>query len=202
MKLYYSPGACSLSPHIALREAGLPFELVKVDLKGKVTEHGDDFRKVNPKGAVPALQLDDGHVLTEGAAIVQYVADRKPEARLAPAAGSIDRYRLQEALNFVASEIHKGFAPLFYPGYSDDAKALQKASLRARLDYLEGELKNRPYLTGDHYTVADGYLFVVLGWTGYVGLDLADWPTLKAYHARIAGRPAVQAALKAEGLAG
>lgn len=201
MKLYYSPGACSLSPHIALREAGLDFEAIQVDLGTKVTKAGADFRKVNPKGAVPALEIDGGQVLTEGAAIVQYIADKKPGSKLAPAAGTTERYRLQEWLNYIASEIHKGFSPLFNPKAPDEWKAMVKDMLAGKFDYLSKQLDGKPYLMGDNFTVADGYLFTVLSWAKHMNIDMAKWPVLKAYLDRVAARPAVGAALKAEGLA-
>jgi glutathione S-transferase len=200
MKLYFSPGACSLSPHIALREAGLPFELEQVDLKGQKTKSGVAFSTITPKGAVPALQLDDGQVLTEGPAIVQYIADRKPESQLAPAAGTIERYRLQEWLNYVTSELHKGFSPLFKANTPAEYKETLKEALAGRLDYLSKHLEKRKYLLGDKFSVADGYLFTVLNWTKHVGIDRSRWPVLEAYVARIAARPAVAEALKAEGL--
>jgi glutathione S-transferase len=186
MKLYYTPGACSLSPHIALREAGFNVELVKVDLAGKKTETGEDFYAVAAKGQVPALRLDNGEMLTEGSAIVQYIADQKPETKLAPAAGSMARYRLVEWLNYVASEMHN--------------KEIMKDALKPKFDYLTAQLQNRPFLMGDTFTVADGYLFTVLSWTSHVGVDLSKWPVLTDYLARIAARPAVHATLKAEGL--
>jgi glutathione S-transferase len=201
MKLYYTPGACSLSPHIALREAGLAFDLEQVDLGSKRTKSGADYKAVNAKGSVPALQLDDGQVLTEGSAIVQYIADRAPEKKLAPPAGAIDRYRLQEWLNYVASEIHKGFSPLFNPKASDEWKQIVKDGLAAKFDFLSKKLDGRAYLMGDAYSVADGYLFTILTWAKPMGIDLAKWPALKAYSDRVAKRPAVQAALQAEGLA-
>jgi glutathione S-transferase len=200
MKLYYAPGACSLSTHIALREAGYDIDLVKVDLASKKTEAGDDFYAVAAKGQVPALKLDTGEVLTEGAAIVQYVADQKPEKKLAPAAGSMARYRLVEWLNYVASEMHKAVGALFNKKYSDDTKALMKDALKPKFDYLTAQLKDRPFLMGDTFTVADGYLFTILSWTSHVGVDLSKWPVLTDYVARIGARPAVQATLKAEGL--
>jgi glutathione S-transferase len=200
MKLYYFPGACSLSPHIALREAGLAFDLEKMDPKTKKTEKGADFLKVNPKGYVPALQLDDGEVLTEAAVIVQYIADKKPEARLLPPAGGMERYRAQEWLNYVATEIHKGIGALFNPNASDQWKQVLREALAPKFDLLTKRLDGRNYVFGDTFTVIDGYLFTVLGWPQYVGIDLAKWPALKAYSDRIAKRPAVQAALKAEGL--
>jgi glutathione S-transferase len=200
MKLFLTPGACSLSPHIALREAGLPFEFEKVDLRTKKTESGGDYWSVNGKGAVPALQLDNGQVLTEGAAIVQYIADRKPELKLAPAAGTLERYRLQEWLNYVASELHKSFAPLFNPATPEEQKNAAKDLIGSRLDFVSKSLEGKPFLLGDSFTVADGYLFTVLSWTGHAGIDLAKWPALKAYCERISSRPAVAATLKAEGL--
>jgi glutathione S-transferase len=200
MKLYYSPGACSLSPHIVLREAGLSFDIEKVDLRSKKTESGNDFNAINPKGMVPTLQLDDGSILTEGPAIVQYLADKAPQSKLAPANGTLERYRLQELLNFISTELHKGFTPLFNPAYPEDAKKIVVENLAKRFDHLNAYLEKGPYLTGEQFTVADAYLFTVLGWTAYVKIDLGKWPVLKAYHERVAGRANVQAALKAEGL--
>jgi len=201
MKLYYTPGACSLSTHIALREAGYDVDLVKVDLAAKKTETGDDYYAISPKGQVPALKLDNGELLTEGAAIVQYVADQKPDSKLAPAHGSMARYRLAEWLNYVGSEMHKAVGALFNKKYSDDTKQIMKDALKPKFDFLTKELQSRPYLMGDQFTVADGYLFTILSWTSHVGVDLSGWPVLTAYVGRVAGRPAVQAALKAEGLA-
>jgi glutathione S-transferase len=201
MKLYYSPGACSLSPHIALREAGLPFDLVKVDTKTHTFDGGGDFYAVNGKGYVPVLELDDGTRLTEGPAIVQYLADLKPEAGLAPKPGTMERVRLQEWLNFLTSEIHKGFSPLFSAETPEDYKPLARKKIATRFDWLTKELQGRQYLVGDRFSVADGYLFVLLGWTNFVGMKLDDWPVLKAYRERIGARPAVREALKAEGLA-
>ncbi|ALN17729.1 glutathione transferase GstA [Ectopseudomonas mendocina] len=200
MKLYYKAGACSLSPHIALREAGLPFELEAVDLKTKLTASGEDFIRINGKGYIPALQLDNGKVLTEGAAIVQYIADLKPESGLAPANGSEARYELQSWLSFISSELHKPFGSMFNPAQSADWKAAAQALLSKRLDWLVTELGEREFLLGDRFTVADGYLFTVLGWAGMVGFSLDPWPSLQAYHARIGARPKVIEALKAEGL--
>ena len=200
MKLYYSPGACSLSPHIVLLEAGLPFTLDKTDFRGKKTEEGLDFFTVNSKGAVPALQLDDGRVLTEGAAIVQYLADLKPESGLAPRAGTFERYQLVELLNYIASEIHKGYGPLFNPLISADWKASALANLDKKLLWLAGFLGEKTYLMGDTFTVADAYLYTVLSWSPHVGIDLGKWPVLSAYLARVGRRPKVQEALKAEGL--
>jgi glutathione S-transferase len=200
VKLYYMPGACSLAPHIVLRELGLPFELEKVDTKAGKTEKGADYRAINPKGAVPALQLDDGQVLTEGPAIDQYLADRKPEARLAPPAGTFDRYRLQEWLNYLTSEIHKSVGSLFNPKLHAETRQATKELIAGRLDYLSKQLGGKSYLLGEQPTVADFYLFVMLGWLRFVELDLGKWPVLEQYVGRIAPRPAVQAALKAEGL--
>jgi len=200
MKLYYSTGACSLSPHIALLEAALPFTLEKVDLKTRETATGSDYLKVNSKGAVPALQLDDGRVLTEGSAIVQYIADQKPQSDLAPRAGSFERYQLMEILNYIASEVHKGYSPLFNPAIAADAKAAALANLGKKLDWVSGFLGGKTYLMGDGFTVADAYLFTVLSWSAHVGVDLGKWPALSAYRSRIAQRPKVQEALKAEGL--
>ncbi|MGE5337020.1 MAG: glutathione transferase GstA [Gemmatimonadota bacterium] len=200
MKLYMSPGACSLSPHIVLREANLPFTPVKVNTKTKETEGGGDYRKINAKGYVPALQLDDGQVLTEGPAIVQYLADKAPASGLAPANGTMDRYRLQEWLNFVTSEIHKQFSPLFDPTASDDLKQRQRIKLAGRFDWLNAELADRTYLLGTQFTVADAYLFTVLNWCQWTGIDLANWPVLSEYVRRVAARPKVQEALRAEGM--
>ncbi|TQF11508.1 glutathione transferase GstA [Myxococcus llanfairpwllgwyngyllgogerychwyrndrobwllllantysiliogogogochensis] len=200
MKLYYSSGACSLSPHIALREAGLKFDLEKVDLRGKKTETGADYFAVNTKGYVPALQLDNGTVLTEGPAIVQYIADQAPEAKLAPANGSLERYKLQELLNFISTEIHKGFSPLFNPAFPDEGKKIYKDRLAVRFKTLDEVLSKNTFLMGEQFTVADAYLFTVLNWAKPVQVDLEAFPAVKAYHARIAERPHVQAALAAEGL--
>lgn len=199
MKLYYSPGACSLSPHIVLAESGLPYEIERVDLGQKKTETGGDYRAVNAKGSVPALRLADGSVLTEGAVIVQYVADQCPEAKLVAPAGTMERYRTQEWLNYVGSEIHKGFSPLFNPKLSDDAKEVLKGVLFGRFDWLESQLDGKSYLLGDAFTVVDAYLFTVLGWTKRFG-GLSKWPKLDAYVARVAARPAVQKAMREEGL--
>lgn len=200
MKLYYSPGACSLSPHIVLREAGLDFVLERVDLKTKLTETGADFRAVNPKGYVPTLLLDDGTVLTEGPAIVQYLADQAPGRQLAPAAGSMDRYRLMEWLNFISTELHKGFSPLFNPQAPDDWKTQVRNLIGQRLTTVAAHLEHHTFLMGEAFTVADAYLFTVLSWGKWVSIDIARWPTLVAYTQRIAARPAVHAALLAEKL--
>ncbi|MBL8489520.1 MAG: glutathione transferase GstA [Rhodocyclaceae bacterium] len=200
MKLYYKAGACSLSPHIALCEAGLAHELESVDLQTKKTGGGGDYLTVNPKGYVPALQLDDGQVLTEGPAIVQYIADQVPDRKLAPPAGSLERYRLQEWLNYISTEIHKSFGPLFNPAAGEEWKNAAKALLARRIGFVSEKLGSQSYLMGEQFTVADGYLFTCLGWGKYVGIDVGQWPNLAAYLGRVAARPAVQEALKAEGL--
>ncbi len=200
MKLYYSPGACSLASHIALCETGLPFEAVKVEGRGQKTAGGEDYSKVTAKNYVPALRLDDGEVLTEGTAILPYVADLAPATGLAPAAGTRARYRLHEWLGYINSEVHKSFSPFFIPGITDEQKAAARANLGKRFDFLQPALEGRDHLLGGGFTVADAYLFTVLGWCRLVGIDLGQWPTLQAYHKRIAHRPAVQAAMRAEGL--
>jgi glutathione S-transferase len=199
MKLYYAPGACSLSPHIAAEEAGIPLELVKVDLKSHKTEDGRDFNAVNPKGYVPALALDDGTILSEGPAIVQYLADLKPDSKLAPANGTIARYKLQEWLTFINSEIHKSFGPLFGQA-SEEVKKDAIAKIAKRMSYVNGDLANRHYLVGDDFTVADAYMFVMLTWANHLKLDMSANTNLHAYFARIFARPKVHAAMKAEGL--
>ena len=201
MKLYYSPGACSLSPHIALCEAGIAFETEKVDLGSKKTESGADYRAINPKGYVHALRLDDGQVLTEGPAIVQYIADLNPGSKLAPASGTPARYRLQEWLNYITAELHKSVGSLFNSKMPKEWQDQVREGLAGRFDFLSKQLEGKPYLTGDTFTVADGYLYTILTWTGHLGIDLGKWPVLKAYVERVSQRPAVQAALKAEGLA-
>lgn len=200
MKLYYSPGACSLSPHIALREAGLPFELVLASTKTKKLADGSDFFAINSKGSVPVLELDNGERLTEGPAIVQYIADQAPAAKLAPANGSWQRYRLQEWLNFITSELHKGFSPLFNPATGEEHKALARTQLAGKLAWVNTQLEGKQYLMGDEFSVADAYLFVVSNWGQYVGVDVAGYPNLVALRARVAARPAVVEAMKAEGL--
>lgn len=200
MKLYFFPGACSLAPHIALREAGLKFDTEKVDLKAKKTASGADYLAVNPKGYVPALTLDNGQTLTEAGAIVQYIADQKPDAKLAPAHGTPERYKLQEWLNFISTEIHKGTTPLFNPATPDAYKAMATETLGKRYDYLSKHLEKNQFLLGQQFTVADGYLFTVLNWGKFVGIDIGKWPVLKAFQDRVAARPKVQDALKAEGL--
>jgi glutathione S-transferase len=200
MKLYYSPGACSLASHIALYETGLPFEVDQIIKTTKMTIGGENFMQVNPKGYVPAIKLNDGSVLTEGVAILQYIADQKPDSGLAPKCGSIERYRLQEWLTFTSSEIHKSFSPLFNKDAPEDTKNIARNNLNRRLPHLEAHLANLPYLMGDHFTIADAYMFVVVGWSKHVGFDLGPFSKIREYLARIATRPAVQAALKAEGL--
>ena len=199
MNLYYSPGACSLAPHIVMREAGIPVDLKKVDLKAKQFE-GGDYKQVNGKGYVPAVKLDDGSVLTEAPIIMQYLADQKPDAGLAPKAGSMDRYRLQEWLNFITSELHKTFGPIFRPTTPDAFKDLSKQAIAGRFKFLNEHLAGRQYLMGDTFTAPDAYLYVMTRWAGRVEIDLNQWPNLKAYSERVAARPKVQEALKAEGL--
>lgn len=198
MKLYFSPGACSLSPHIVLRELGLPFDLIKVDMMSKKTSDGADFKTINPKGYVPALQTDDGQVLTEGPAIVQYLADRKPDAKLAPANGTFERYRLQEWLNFISTEIHKSFSPLFNASMPDAAKEIYIGKLKQRFGDIETVLSKQDFLTGSQFTVADAYLFTVLRWSHAFKIDLNQWPGIAKFFARVEARPAVKAALDAE----
>jgi glutathione S-transferase len=200
MKLYYVPGACSLASHIVAREAGFELALEKVDLGTKKTEAGKDYLAVNPKGYVPALELDGGRVLTETPAIVQYLADMKPVSRLAPANGTFERYRLQAWLGFINSEIHKTFGPLFNPQITAEAKQQVFERLRARFGFVDKDLAGRPFLLGEQFTVADAYLFVMLSWCDHIELDLSNLKNLKALQQRVASRPAVQAALKAEGL--
>ncbi|MEI7613495.1 MAG: glutathione transferase GstA [Betaproteobacteria bacterium] len=198
MKLYYSPSACSLSPHIALREAGLDVELVRVDLAKHTLPDGSDFSRINPKGYVPVLELDNGTFLTEGTAIVQYIADLKPETGLAPKAGSFARYQLQEWLGFINSEIHKGFGPLFRPTTPEDYKTTVRQNLGKRFDYLAEHLAKNDFLMGAQFTVADGYLFTVLNWGPWTGVDLSPWPALLAFQKRVGSRPSVVQAQAAE----
>src|SRR5688500_18833730 len=200
MKLYYAPGACSLSPHIVSRELGIPVELKKVNTKDKTIEGGGDYWRVNARGYVPTLELDDGQVLTEGPAIVQYLADKKPDAGLAPKPGSLERYRLQEWLNFLTSEVHKQFSPLFKPNTPEEYKAIAKENLGKRFDWLNEQLAVNDYLTGKQFTVADAYLFVLTNWTKPTQIDLAKWPNLQAFQKRVAARPKVKEAMQAEGL--
>lgn len=196
--LYFAPGACSFSPHLALREAGLPFVLERVDLRTKKTASGDDFSAMNPKGYVPALRLPSGEMLTEGPAIVQWIAEQAPEKNLAFKAGTLERARVQEWLTFIGTEIHKSFSPLFDRTASDDLKAAAKARLAKRFAYTAEHLAGKTFLVGEQFTVADGYLFTVLQWTSFVGIDLGEWPELAAYRARLLERPTVTEALAAE----
>lgn len=200
MKLYYSPGASSLLPHIVLREAGLSFELEKVSLKNKKTASDRDFLRINAKGQVPTLQFEDGSVLTEGPAIVLWLADQVPEKRLAPAAGTMERYHMIEWLNFIATEMHKSFTALFDGGAPDATKQAARERIERRLDYAQKALGEQPFLIGEHFTAADAYLFTVLSWGAYVDIDITRWPKLAAFAARVGARPKVRDALKAEGL--
>jgi glutathione S-transferase len=202
MKLFYAPGVCSLSPHIVLKEAGLPFEAIKTDIKAKTTDGGGDYRKTNPLGYVPALALDDGTILTEGPAIVQYIADKVPEKKLAPANGTLDRYKMQSWLNFVSSEMHKGFSPLFNPAMPEEAKKIARDRLATRFAHLDAHFGKHNYLMGNEFTLPDAYAFTVLRWTAPTKIDLAPYPNIQAFMKRMEARPAVQAAMKAEGLAG
>ena len=200
MKLYYSPGACSLSPHIALHEAGLAFESVLASTKTHKLQDGTDYYGINPLGYVPMLELDDGTRLREGPAIVQYIADLAPTKNLAPAAGTLQRYRLQEWLTFIGTEMHKGYSPLFNPNMPEEAKAIFKDKLKSRYEWLDGQFADKQYLMGDQFSVADGYLFTVTNWAKPTGVDISGFANLLAWHARVAARPAVQDAMKAEGL--
>ncbi len=199
MKLFFSPGACSLSPHIALREAGLPFDAEVVTIHGDhKTQTGVDFYTINPKGSVPVLQLDNGQYLTEGAVIVQYIADLNPGAKLAPLAGTMERYRMQEWLNYLASEVHKAFGPLFNRSLSEEGKEAARVNVAKKLDYVEKQLGKKDFLMGEQFTVADGYLFTLLSWTKTTKIDLSRWPQLAAFVERVGARPAVRAAVEAE----
>jgi len=200
MKLYYSPGACSLSPHIALHEAGIAFQPVLASTKTHQLKDGTDYYGINPLGYVPLLELDDGTLLREGPAIVQYIADQAPAKNLAPASGTLQRYRLQEWLTFIGTEIHKGFSPLFNPATPEEYKTIAKDKLNSRLKWVDGELAGKNYLMGEHFSVADGYLFTVTNWASRVGVDITGLDNLTAYRERVAARPAVQQAMKAEGL--
>jgi glutathione S-transferase len=200
MKLYYSPGACSLSPHIALLEAGLPYDLVKVDVRAKKLENGDDYLKVNPKGQVPALSLDNGEIMTEGPVIVQMIADQAAGKNLAPAIGSPERYRLQEWLNFVTTELHKNFSPLFNPAIPDEVKAFFKDRIMGKFKYADDKLAGQDYLMGKQFTVADGYLYTMLRWAEGNKMDLSSLKNLMAFKDRVGARPKVQEALTKEGL--
>jgi glutathione S-transferase len=200
MKLYFSPGACSLAPHIALAEAGLAYDLEQVDLRAKqIKSSGGDYRGVNPKGSVPAIALDDGQVLTEDAVILQWIADRKPEAHLAPAAGTMERYRMQEWLNWVATELHKGISPFFNPRSGDEWKGYLRERLAQQFEFLNSRMV-KPYLMGQQYTVADSYLYTILRWTGLHKIDHGKWPEIGAFMARVEARPGSKQALKEEGL--
>ena len=200
MKLYYLSGACSQASNIALREAGLKFELVKVDRHTKKAADGLDFNEVNPKGYVPALTLDNGEVLTENVALLQYIADRNPAAKLAPAAGTMERYRLMEWLSFINSELHKGFSPLFRQDAPEDTKQYARNHLTTRLDYLQRAWGAKTFVMGDQFTVADAYLFTVLSWSAHANLDISKWPQLQRFVERVGARPHVIEARKAEGL--
>jgi len=200
MKLYYSPGACSLSPHITFREAGLPVTIVKASTKTHQLDDGTDYYTLNPKGYVPLLELDNGEFLTEGPAIVQYLADQNPGSGLAPPAGTMLRYRLMEWLNFITTELHKQFSPMFQPNTPAEFKEILKDKIAKRFDWLAGELKGKDYLMGTQFTVADAYLYTILRWTHFVGIDLAKWPVIEAYKMRVESRPKVREALLAEGL--
>ncbi len=200
MQLYFSPGACSLASHITALEAGIPVKLERADTKTKKLVDGSDYYAVNSKGAVPALKLDDGQVLTEGVAIMQFLADKKPESRLAPPAGSLERYRLQEWLNYITSEVHKTYSPLWNPNADPKVKEYALANLEKKLDWVNGQLAGKKYLLGDNFTIADAYLYTVTNWSFFLGMNLDKWPALKEFHARVAARPKVQEALEAEGL--
>jgi glutathione S-transferase len=200
MKLYYAPGACSLAPHIVAREAGVPIQLEKVDLGAKKTESGKDYRAINPKGYVPALEIDGGEVLTEAGALIQYLGDRNPGQGLMPASGTLDRYREVEWITFISSELHKGFSPLWDPAVKDDAKQKVKEKLATRFAHVEKTLAQRPFLMGATFTAADAYLFTILNWSGMTKVDLSPYPKTQEFMKRVGARPKVQEALKAEGL--
>ena len=199
MKLYYAPGACSLAPHIVLNEAGFSFDIEKVNFADKKTEKGEDYNAINRKGSVPSLKLEDGQLLTEGAVIMQYLADQKPDTGLIPKAGTMERYRMMEWLNFIATEVHKSFGPLWKPDTPEATKETQKKLLSQKFDYLTNALKGKEYLTGN-FSIADAYLFTVLNWANILKLDMSKWPDLQSYVSRIAARPKVQQSLKEEGL--
>ena len=200
MQLYFSPGACSLATHITLRELGIPFELKRADTKTKKLVDGSDFFAINSKGAVPALQLDNGQVLTEGVVLMQYLADHKGDTTLLPKFGTLERYRVLEWLNFITSEVHKAYSPLWNPSADPKVKEYTLANLEKKLDWTDKQLAGKKFLTGDNFTIADGYLFTVINWSFFLGMNLDKWPALKEFHARVAARPSVQAALEAEGL--
>jgi glutathione S-transferase len=201
MKLYYTPGACSHAPHILLREAGLDFTIEKVDLATKKTETGVDYKTINPHGYVPALQLDNGAVVTEVAVINQYIADRVPAKKLAPANGTPERYTLQSWLNFISTEVHKQLAPMFNPAVPEEYKTMLKEKLATRFENINAHLSKQAFLLGESFTAPDAYLYTVLNWTKYFAIDLAKWPAIKSFMERVAARPSAQAAAKAEGLA-
>ncbi len=198
MKLYFSPGACSLSPHIVLRELGVPFDLIKVNLGEHKTEKGEDYKSINPKGYVPALKTDDGKMLTEGVAINQYLADSKPESKLAPANGTFERYELQEMLNFISTEIHKTYSPLFNPDLPDGARTIFMDKLTKRFGEVDAILAKHDFLTGSHFTIADAYLYTLLRWAPKFKIDIKQWPSLAKFYERVDARPAVKAAVEAE----
>jgi len=200
MKLYYAPGACSQAVHIILHEANIEHSSTNVDLRAKRTEHGDDYWAINPKGGVPALDIGEAEVLTENAAILQYLADQAPDAGLLPPVGEIKRYRVLEWLNYIATELHKGFGPLWNPASAEDAKQATRELLGTKFDYVQGKLGDGPFLMGERFTLPDAYLFVILNWTGMHGIDLGRWPGLTAFVRRVAARPTVQLVLRAEGL--
>jgi glutathione S-transferase len=202
VKLYYLSGACSLSAHIALYESKIEFDAVSVDLQSRMTSEGEAYDKINSKGYVPALQLENGELLTEVVAVLQYIADRDPSSKLAPALGTMERYRLMEWLSFINSEIHKSFSPLFSPIASEETKQFTRNRLQKRMDWLEGAIGIKAHLLGDHFTIADAYLFTVLNWFGMAGMNLAEWPNLKRYHKGVGSRPKVQQAIKTEGSPG
>ena len=200
MKLYYLPGACSLASHIALQETKLPFDIDKLTAATMTTSNGTDFTKINAKGYVPTLELNDGSILTEGSAVLQYIADQSPNSGLAPKSGTTERYRLQEWLNYIATEIHKSYSPLFSKTTPEETKTTVRNTLTKRLGFVEAQLAYKPYLMGENFTVADAYLYVVLNWSGRVGFDLGQFPKISEYVARLSVRPSVVAAMKAEGL--
>ncbi len=201
MKLFYSPASCAMSPHIVLAETGLPYSLDRVDLAAKTTAAGRPLKEINPQDAVPVLLLDSGETITEGAAIVQYIADQRPEAGLLPPAGTLERARVQQWLNYIATELHKAHVPLFKADYPPVTKEIALANVKRGYDFVASALADRPFLTGAGFTVADAYLFTILNWHKFIGVDLAAWPVLVAYQSRIAARPAVQQAMAEEGLA-
>ena len=200
MKLYFAPGACSLSPHIVASETGEKVDLIQVDLQKKLTKDGADFTKINPKGQVPVLQTDDGKTLTEGPVIVQYLGDKSPASKVVPAAGSADRYKVQEWLNFISTELHKSFGPMFRPTTPDAYKQISKDTIGNKFKYVDSQLAGKQYLMGDTFTAPDAYLYVMTRWAKRMEMDLTQWPNLKAFNERVEARPKVREALKAEGL--